>query len=125
MTRGIRGATTVTQNEETMILDNTRLLFEEMIAENHIEPESVSHVFISVTADINACFPAKSIRDIDGWTHVPVMCMKEIDVPGSLEKCIRIMLVANTDKAQKDIQHIFHNEAIQLRPDLIKKTGDT
>lgn len=124
MTRGIRGATTVNENKENQILTNTTALLEEIIRKNNVKPETVSHVFISVTKDLNASFPAKSLRQISGWTYVPVMCMKEIDVPGSLTKCIRIMMVVNTNKKQQDIKHIFHNRAIQLRPDLIEEDGD-
>lgn len=120
MTRGVRGATTVTQNKQEIILTNTKLLVEEMIGKNNITPESVSHVFISVTSDINDGFPAKAVREIPGWSFVPVMCMKEIEVPNSLAKCIRIMMVIQTNKAQDEIIHIFQNEAVKLRPDLLK-----
>lgn len=95
-----------------------------MVRLNGIAPEQVSHVFISVTKDLNAGFPAKALRLIPGWTYVPVMCMAEIDVPGSLPKCIRIMMVVNTDKKQETIEHVFHHDAKQLRPDLIKKKGE-
>lgn len=124
MTRGIRGATTVTENNEALILETTKLLIEEMIEKNNVEPQMVSHVFISVTKDLNAGFPAKSLRQISGWSHVPVMCMKEIDVPNSLTKCVRIMMVVQTNEGQQDIKHVFQNEAVQLRPDLIKKAGE-
>src|SRR5690625_1033343 len=108
MTRGIRGATTVVENIESQILTNTTSLLEEMIHQNNVDPETVSDVFISVTKDLNATFPARSLRQIEGWTYVPVMCMKEIDVPGSLTKCIRIMMVVNTEKKQQEMKHIFH-----------------
>lgn len=121
MTRGIRGATTVVNNEANEILEKTKALLEEMIEKNNIIPASVSHVFVSVTSDIDAVFPAKSIREFPGWKYVPVMCMREIDVPNSLEKCIRIMMVVNTAKSQQDIQHIFQKEAIRLRPDLVEE----
>lgn len=121
MIRGIRGATTVTENEEEQIITTTKTLIEEMVTKNNIHPQDISHVLISVTDDINAGFPAKSLRQFDGWTFVPVMCMKEINVPGSLELCIRVMMVAQTDSEQKEIKHVYHNEAIKLRPDLIKK----
>ncbi|WP_010650661.1 chorismate mutase [Oceanobacillus massiliensis] len=124
MTRGIRGATTVSENEETQIIENTRVLIEEMVHKNNIKPETISHVFISVTKDLNAGFPARALRKLDGWTYVPVMCMAEIDVPGSLEKCIRIMMVANTAQSQEEVQHVFHNEAVKLRPDLVKDKGE-
>lgn len=120
MTRGIRGATTALANDEKEILDVTKSLLEEMIEENRVQAHDVSHVFISVTKDLTATFPAKVLRTIEGWKYVPVMCMAEIDVPNSLERCIRIMMVTNTTTPQEEIHHIYHNEAVKLRPDLIK-----
>lgn len=120
MTRGVRGATTVDHNEADEIIKYTRTLVLEMAEKNSIRPEAVSHVFISVTKDIDAAFPAKALREIDGWKYVPVMCMQEIDVPNSLPKCIRIMMVVNTDKNQQEIMHTFQREAIKLRPDLLE-----
>ncbi|KKE79346.1 chorismate mutase [Oceanobacillus caeni] len=120
MTRGIRGATTALANDEKEILDVTKNLLEEMIEENRVQAHDVSHVFISVTKDLTATFPAKVLRTIEGWKYVPVMCMAEIDVPNSLERCIRIMMVTNTTTPQEEIHHIYHNEAVKLRPDLIK-----
>jgi len=125
LTRGLRGATTVTKNKEEEILYRTQILIEDMVKTNNIEADMVSHVFISVTADINAVFPAQALRRLEDWTFVPVMCMREIDVPSSLEKCIRVMMVVNTDKKQEHMKHIFHNEAVKLRPDLLnKKKGE-
>ncbi|WP_067725474.1 chorismate mutase [Oceanobacillus damuensis] len=124
MTRGLRGATTVSDNNADQMLENTRKLVEEMVEINNIEPNDISHVFISVTRDLNAGFPAKALREIEGWTYVPVMCMAEIDVPGSLPKCIRVMMVVNTNEAQESIQHVFHNDAVKLRPDLVKNKGE-
>ncbi|WP_339227977.1 chorismate mutase [Oceanobacillus sp. FSL K6-2867] len=121
MTRGLRGATTVLQNEENQMVENTRILIEEMVEKNNVHPTDISHVFISVTKDLNAGFPAKSLRKIPGWTFVPVMCMQEIDVPNSLPKCIRVMMVVNTSEDQNKIQHVFHHEAVRLRPDLVKE----
>lgn len=122
--RGFRGATTVLKNEEEEILHNTRLLVKEIVQLNNIAVNDISHIFFSVTDDLNATFPAKSVRKMEGWEHVPVMCMKEIAVPNSLPKCIRVMLVAKTSLNQAEVQHIFHNEAIKLRPDLVSEEGD-
>lgn len=121
MIRGVRGATTVTENTESQILQNTKKLVEDMAAKNNIQPEIISHVFISVTSDLNAGFPAKALRQIAGWSYVPVMCMSEIDVPGSLSHCIRVMMIINTSYGQEEIQHVFHKDATVLRPDLIQK----
>lgn len=116
--RGIRGATTVTENRESEIIEATEILLRKMIEQNKIEANMVASVFISVTEDITAAFPAKAIRLIDGWTYVPVMCMREIPVPSALTKCIRIMMHVNTMIPQEEIGHIYLGNAISLRPDL-------
>lgn len=121
MIRGVRGATTVQTNDANSMVENTKVLIEEMAKVNEVVPEDIASVLISVTSDLNAAFPAKALRTIEGWTYVPVMCMKEIEVPGSIEKCIRIMMTINTSKSQKSITHIYHNEAVKLRPDLTEK----
>lgn len=118
MTRGVRGATTVKENTETALLQATVEVVKEMVKENEIKAEQVSHVFFSVTDDLNAAFPAKAVRELEGWQHVPVMCMQEIPVPNSLPMCIRVMLVADIQTNQQDVKHIFKNNAIKLRPDL-------
>lgn len=123
--RGLRGATTVNENKEQEILEHTKQLIQDMVRENEVDVEMISHVFISVTSDINAVFPARALRLLEGWTYVPVMCMREIEVPNSLEKCIRVMMVIHTEKKQNEIKHIFHNQAVVLRPDLIdEKKGE-
>jgi chorismate mutase len=116
--RGIRGATTVNENVESVILKATDELLHEMIRQNDIQPENVVQVIMTVTQDLTTAFPAKALRSIDGWTYVPVMCMLEIPVPNSLEKCIRVMMTVQTDEKQENIQHVYLNEAVKLRPDL-------
>jgi len=119
--RGFRGATTVTKNEEEQMMTQTKRLVLEMAKQNQIRPEHISHVFFTVTDDLNAAFPAKVARQIDGWKYVPVMCMREIDVPGSLPLCIRVIIVAETGLEQDEIKHIFLNDAVKLRPDLVQE----
>ncbi|RBP88988.1 chorismate mutase [Cytobacillus firmus] len=123
MIRGVRGAVTVDKNSESEILEATELLIRQMILENKINSEDVASVFISVTEELTAAFPAKAMRSIEGWTYVPVMCMREIPVEGSLRNCIRVMMHVNIDVPQQNICHIYLREAIQLRPDL--KTTDS
>ncbi|MCD8501125.1 MAG: chorismate mutase [Bacillaceae bacterium] len=118
MVRGIRGAITVTQNDEKEISNATSLVIEQMIERNNIDPDLVAHVLITVTEDLDATFPAKVLRLIEGWTYVPVMCAREIPVQGALEYCIRVMMTVNTDVPQKEVQHVYLNDAIKLRPDL-------
>ncbi|MDT3426812.1 chorismate mutase [Paenibacillus forsythiae] len=116
--RGIRGATTVTQNDEAEILRETVLLLREMVERNDIIAEDICSVWITMTTDLDATFPARAIREIEGWELVPLMCSTEIPVKGSLPKCIRLMVQVNTDKSQREIRHVYLNEAQKLRPDL-------
>lgn len=118
MIRGVRGAITVNKNKESEIVSATETLLRKMIESNEIVANDVASVFISVTEDITDTFPAKALRLIDGWTYVPVMCMREIPVPNSLKKCIRVMMHVNTNVNQEEIHHVYLEEAIQLRPDL-------
>ncbi|ADC51139.1 MULTISPECIES: chorismate mutase [Alkalihalophilus] len=118
MIRGIRGATTVVRDEEEEILDVTEELLHEMIAQNSFQAEDVAQVLITVTEDLSAAFPAKALRRFSDWTYVPVVCAREIPVPGSLEKCIRLLVTVNTSLAQDKINHVYLREATKLRPDL-------
>lgn len=118
MLRGVRGAITIEENTESEIVHATERLMNEVIASNDIRPEDVASVFISVTEDIDAVFPARALRLIEGWTFVPVMCMREIPVVDSLKKCIRVMLHINTEKGQKEIHHVYLERAVVLRSDL-------
>ncbi|CAM4511677.1 MULTISPECIES: chorismate mutase [Paenibacillus] len=116
--RGIRGATTVVNNEENEILRETVVLLREIVERNDVIAEDICSVWITVTGDLDATFPARAIREIEGWELVPLMCSVEIPVKGGLPKCIRLMVQVNTDKSQRDIRHVYLNEAKKLRPDL-------
>ncbi|QTH44861.1 chorismate mutase [Cohnella sp. LGH] len=119
--RGIRGAITVEHNEEQLILDATVELLNGIVEVNQFEPEDIASVLVTVTQDLDATFPARAIRQMAGWELVPLMCSLEVPVKGSLEKCIRLMVLVNTDVAQKDIRHVYLNRAQALRPDLAAK----
>lgn len=120
MIRGVRGATTVNNNTPEDIILATEKLFDKMIELNEISPEAVASVFISTTDDVNAAFPAKALRKFDSWKYVPVICMRELSVPNSLNMCIRVMLHLNTVKTQNEIIHVYLEGAEVLRPDLGK-----
>lgn len=122
MIRGIRGAITVSADKPEEILLETKKLVTEMAKENRIDPDAVASVLISTTTDISSAFPAKAVRSLEDWTYVPVMCTHEMDVPGGLPLCIRVMMHVNTEVAQKEIRHIYLNDAVKLRPDLMKKS---
>jgi chorismate mutase len=115
--RGVRGATTADSNSRDDILTATRQLLALMIHINEISPDDVSSAIFSTTVDLDAEFPALAARQL-GWLEVPLICTHEINVPGSLGLCVRILLHWNTDKRQDEVTHVYTREAIQLRPDL-------
>jgi len=116
--RGIRGAITVEVNEEKPILDATIELLNDIVEVNRIVPEDIACVWVTVTQDLDATFPARAIRQMPGWELVPLMCSLEVPVKGSLEKCVRLMVLVNTDASQSDIRHVYLGGARVLRPDL-------
>ncbi|MFD1427761.1 chorismate mutase [Kroppenstedtia sanguinis] len=118
--RGIRGATTVSANESEAILNATRELLGEMTEKNGVRPADIASVFATMSPDLNATFPARGIRTIPEWKEVPLMCATEVDVPGALQKCIRLLILANSDEDASGIQHVYLREARQLRPDLVE-----
>ncbi len=97
----------------------TRELLLAMVKANGIDPADLASGLFTVTPDLDAAFPARAARDI-GWTLVPLFDALEIPVPGSLPRCIRVLLHWNTDKAQGDIVHVYLRGAESLRPDLKK-----
>ncbi len=119
--RGVRGATTVDTNTRDEILMQTRRLLALMIRKNGIEATDVASAIFSLTPDLDAEFPALAARQI-GWLDVPLLCMHELGVPGALQRCVRILIHWNTDKAQTDIHHIYIRDAVKLRPGLTTLT---
>ncbi len=117
--RGVRGATTVESNDRNEILTATRQLVALMIRLNGIESEDVASAIFSATRDLNAEFPALAARQL-GWLDVPLLCTHEMDVPGSLPRCIRVLVNWNTDKRQCEVTHVYIKGAEKLRPDLSK-----
>ncbi len=115
--RGVRGATTVDTNTSGEIIARTRELLEAMVARNDIRIEDIAAAVFSATDDVNAEFPAVAARAL-GWIYTPLMCTREMPVPGSLSGCIRVLLLINTAKGQGEIVHIYLHGAKKLRPDL-------
>ncbi len=115
--RGVRGATTADANTNEAILEATRQLLALMSHQNGIKPDDVASAIFTTTPDLNAEFPALAARQL-GWLNVALMCGHELDVPGSLERCIRILLHWNTEKPADEIHHVYIKGAVNLRPDL-------
>lgn len=117
MVRGVRGAITVENNTAEDILQATTELLTEMIKHNEVKEEIVASILFSTSPGLNGAFPATAARRM-GWVQAPMMCTQEIDVPGSLPLCIRVLMMINTEKTQDQIHHVYLRGARVLRPDL-------
>jgi chorismate mutase len=118
--RGIRGAAPVASNTKTAIHTATRALLRRIVASNRIPVEEIAGVMLTATPDLNADFPAYAARGL-GWHGVPLLCAQEIDVPGAMKRLVRALLLVNTDRAQREMSHVYIGRAAGLRPDLTGK----
>jgi chorismate mutase len=121
--RGIRGATSVAANIREDILAATKELLQKMIDSNQVEKEAVACMFFTTTSDLDAEFPAVAARQL-GWTEVALLCCQEIKIPDSLPRCIRILILFNTEKKTEEINHIYIRGTEVLRRELGRQ-GET
>ena len=117
--RGVRGAITVDENSTQAILSATEELLRAIVATNKMEEQDVASVFFTVTPDLDAICPAVAARQM-GWTRTALLCLQEMAVPGSLPRCVRVLIHWNTERSIDEIHHVYLREARQLRPDLVK-----
>lgn len=120
--RGIRGAITVEANQEAAVRDATRRLLGEIVRANDVESDEIAAIIFTATPDLNAAFPAEAARQL-GWQAVPLMSAIEMNVPGALPRCIRVLMLWNTPRAQAEIVHVYLDGAETLRPDLTSKSA--
>jgi chorismate mutase len=120
--RGVRGATVAAADTREAILEATSQLLQEIAEANDIQPESIASIFFTATADLTAAHPAAAARAL-GWTDVPLLCAREMDVSGGLKRAIRVLLHWNTTQPQHAIRHVYINGAEVLRPDLAAQSG--
>ncbi len=112
----IRGAITVAVNEVDAILTATTEMMKEIISKNQLSESDYISFFFTTTHDLNAVFPARAIREM-GLTNTSLMCAQEINVPGALPRCIRVMIHVHKENDFKP-KHIYLRDARRLRPDL-------
>ena len=116
--QGVRGATTVDANSREAILEATTELLAELMSANDLRVRDIASAFFTTTRDLNAEFPAVAANNM-GFSDVAVLCGHEMDVPGSLPMCLRILLHVNTEKEPRDLVHVYLRGAKALRPDRI------
>jgi len=119
MVRTIRGAVT-TENMQESILADTTVLLSEIIERNALRNDDILSILFTSTRDLDAVYPAVAARAL-GIMEAGLMCAQEMYVAGSLERCVRVLVTVESDKAQGDMQHAYLKDAARLRPDLVKK----
>ena len=116
--RGVRGAIDVSDDRSELILAATKELLSAILAANPtLHSEDLASGIFTTTEDLSAAYPAQAAREM-GWNAVPMICSREIPVPGGLARCIRVLLQWNTDLPQQAIRHVYLGAAASLRPDL-------
>ncbi len=115
--RAIRGATTVSENSQEAIREAVSELLTAIEAANDLDPQEIVNVIFTVTADLNAIFPAAIARERPHWHYVPLLDVQQMTVEPSLKRCIRVLIQINTSKSQKEMCHLYLRDAQQLRPE--------
>lgn len=112
--RGIRGATTADENTSEAILAATAELLRHMVEANGTQIDDIAAIYFTVTQDLDAEFPPLAARRM-GWTDLALLCATEIPVPGSQDRCIRVLMLVNSEEAQRDVQFVYLKDAVSLR----------
>ena len=115
--RAIRGATTVVSDDASLIREATRELLATLLRENELAVDDIVSVLFTMTPDLRGDFPAYAAREM-GWLDVPLLCMAEIDVPGALGRCIRVLIHVMSERPKSEIRLAYLRDAVTLRPDL-------
>ena len=113
--RGIRGAITVPANSKKSILTAAKKLLTEMTKANKIETKDIAAIFFTTTPDLNAEFPAAATREL-GWpSSLALLCGHEMNVPNALPRCLRVLMLVNTEKGPEEMIHVYLGEAKKLK----------
>ena len=118
--RGIRGAINIAENSKEEILSKSRELLEAIVKANKVKAEDIATAIFTLSPDLNADFPAYAARQM-GWRDVPLMCARELDVPGAMARDIRVLLLVNSKIPASKIKHQYLGDTPTLRPDLAQK----
>lgn len=113
----LRGAISVSQDDAQEILSATTELMQEIMERNSLDPDHVVSCIFTLTDDLTAEFPAVAARAL-GFERVPLLCAREIPVPGSLRQVIRVLIHYYADEGH-EARHVYLGEAASLRADLL------
>lgn len=115
--RALRGATTLDVDERDHLISRTQEVMAAVFARNGLTEDDLISILFTATSDIHSAFPAEAAREA-GFTHVPLMCARELEIDGGIARCVRLLIHAYTDRPAADLRHVYLHEARQLRTDL-------
>lgn len=115
--RALRGATTLDVDERDHLIERTQEVMAAIFERNALTEDDLISIVFTATSDIHSAFPAEAAREA-GFTHVPLMCARELEIDGGISRCVRLLIHAYTDRAATELRHVYLHEARQLRTDL-------
>lgn len=115
--RALRGATTLEVDERDHLIERTQEVMAAIFERNALTEDDLISIVFTATSDIHSAYPAEAAREA-GFTHIPLMCARELEIDGGIERCVRLLIHAYTDRAARDLRHVYLHEARQLRTDL-------
>ena len=116
--RGIRGAATVDENSREKIWLTARQLVTEILSRNELQAENIGAIIFSSTEDLTAAFPTAGVRQLPALSLIPLFDTREPAIENSLPMCLRVLILADVDKKQNEVRHVYLGGAKNLRPDL-------
>ncbi|MTV26839.1 chorismate mutase [Nitriliruptoraceae bacterium ZYF776] len=115
--RALRGATTLDVDERDHLIERTQEVMAAIFARNDLHEDDLISIVFTATDDIHSAFPAEAAREA-GFTHVPLMCARELEIDGGIARCVRLLIHTYTDRAADELRHVYLHDARQLRTDL-------
>ncbi|MFU8839863.1 MAG: chorismate mutase [Nitriliruptoraceae bacterium] len=115
--RALRGATTLERDERAHLFARTQELIAALLTRNDLDEDDLISIVFTATDDVHAAYPAEAAREA-GITHVPLLCTRELDIDGGIERCVRVLVHAYTPRSARELRHVYLHDARQLRTDL-------
>ena len=115
--RALRGATTLERDERDHLIARTRELIQALFERNDLHEDDLISIVFTATSDVHSAFPAEAAREA-GIRHIPLMCARELEVDGGIQRCVRVLVHAYTERDARSLRHVYLYDARQLRTDL-------
>lgn len=115
--RAVRGATTLDRDDRDHLIERTQELIHLVFERNELSEDDLVSIVFTATMDIVSGFPAEAAREA-GFVHTPLLCARELEVDGGIERCVRVLVHAYSQRGKQDMRHVYLHDARQLRTDL-------